>query len=48
MAKIRPAGKARKGPVGPKAPGAISCLLVVIGGLVLFGLLTYITFSKAS
>ena len=47
MAKIRPAGKGKKGPAGPKAPGAVSCLIVVIGGLILFGLLTYITFSKA-
>jgi hypothetical protein len=47
MAKIKPAGKSKKGPAGPAAPGAISCLIVIIGAIVLFGLLTYITFSKA-
>jgi hypothetical protein len=40
MAKIRPAG-GKKGPVGPKNPGAVGCLIlvgiaVVVIGFVLF------------
>ena len=40
MAKIKPAGS-RKGPAGPKNPGAVGCLIlvgiaVVVIGFVLF------------
>ena len=45
MAKIRPAGS-RKAVAGPKAPGAVGCLIVVIAGLVLLGLVLYYSIAR--
>jgi hypothetical protein len=48
MAKIKPARGGPKGPARPQAPGAISCLILIVMGLLIFGTLTYITFSRSS
>jgi hypothetical protein len=46
MAKIKPVRGPKKGSPRATTPGAISCLILVVSGLLLFGLLTYITFSR--
>ena len=46
MAKIRPAGR-KKPVVGPKAPGAISCLIILVVGLTLLGLLLYYSIARS-
>lgn len=45
MAKIKPAGR-KKAAAGPKAPGAISCLVVVVVGFTLLGLLLYYSIAR--
>jgi hypothetical protein len=45
MAKIRPAGS-KKAVAGPKAPGAIGCLIVVAVGFVVLGLLLYYSIAR--
>lgn len=45
MAKIKPAGR-KKATAGPKAPGAISCLIVVVIGFGLLGLLLYYAIAR--
>lgn len=45
MAKIRPAGS-KKAVTGPKAPGAISCLILVVVGFTLLGLLLYYSIAR--
>jgi hypothetical protein len=45
MAKIRPAGS-KKQPTGPKNPGAISCIFLLVVGFALLGLVLYISIAK--
>ena len=44
MAKIKPAG-ARKGPAGPKNPGAVGCLILIIGAAILVGVVLFYSFG---
>lgn len=45
MAKIRPKGS-KKGPVGPKNPGAVGCLILIAGIVVLFGVVLFYSISS--
>jgi hypothetical protein len=45
MAKIRPAGS-RKQPTGPKNPGAISCIFLLVVGFALLGLVLYVSIAR--
>lgn len=44
MAKIKPAGS-KKGPAGPKNPGAVGCLILIAGIVVLFGVVLFYSIS---
>lgn len=44
MAKIKPAGS-KKGRVGPKNPGAVGCLILIAGIVLLFGMVLFYSIS---
>jgi hypothetical protein len=45
MAKIKPAG-GKKGPRGPKHPGAVGCLVLLAGIAVVVGVVLYYSFAR--
>jgi hypothetical protein len=47
MAKIKIAGKKKAEPAGPKAPGAIGCLLLIGMILLILGVVMYLSIAKA-
>lgn len=46
MAKIKPAGS-RKKAAGPKSPGAIPCLILLVLGFAMLGFLLYFAIARA-
>jgi hypothetical protein len=46
MAKIKPAGSGKKSK-GPANPGGIGCLILLILGFAVFGLVLYLSIARA-
>ncbi len=45
MAKIKPAG-GKKGPTGPKNPGAVGCLILLVSIFVIIGIVMYYSLAR--
>ncbi len=46
MAKIKIAGETRKGPVGPKNPGAVGCIVLLALAFILVCLVLYFSLAR--